>query len=203
MNDVIKEMERYAEANNVPIIEPDSILFIKKYIKLNDVKKILEIGTAIGYSAILMATTKEDVEVTTIERDDKRYREAVKNINEIGLDNRIEVVFNDALDVNLAGYKYDLIFIDAAKSQLIKYFNKFKNYLNPGGVIITDNIKFHGLVEEKEKIESKNVRQLVDKIEDYKEYLQNNDEFITKFYDVGDGLAVSFRRDNESIKGID
>ena len=200
MNDVIKEMERYAEANNVPIIEPDSILFIKKYIKLNDVKKILEIGTAIGYSAILMATTKEDVEVTTIERDDKRYREAVKNINEIGLDNRIEVVFNDALDVNLAGYSYDLIFIDAAKSQLIKYFEKFKNYLNPGGVIITDNIKFHGLVEEKEKIESKNVRQLVDKIEDYKEYLQNNDEFITKFYDVGDGLAVSFRRDDESIK---
>jgi predicted O-methyltransferase YrrM len=203
MNDVIKEMERYAEANNVPIIEPDSILFIKKYIKLNDVKKILEIGTAIGYSAILMATTKEDVEVTTIERDDKRYREAVKNINEIGLDNRIEVVFNDALDVNLAGYKYDLIFIDAAKSQLIKYFEKFKNYLNPGGVIITDNIKFNGLVAEKDKIESKNVRQLVDKIEDYKEYLQNNDEFITKFYDVGDGLAVSFRRDNESIKGID
>ena len=128
---------------------------------------------------------------------------AVKNINEVGLDNRIEVVFNDALDVNLAGYKFDLIFIDAAKSQLIKYFEKFQNYLNPGGVIITDNIKFHGLVEEKDKIESKNVRQLVDKIEDYKEYLQNNDEFITKFYDVGDGLAVSFRRDNESIKGID
>ena len=203
MNDVIKEMERFAEANNVPIIEPESILFIKKYIKLNDVKKILEIGTAIGYSAILMASTKEDVEVTTIERDDKRYREAVKNVNEAGLDNRIEVVFNDALDVNLAGYKYDLIFIDAAKSQLIKYFEKFQNYLNPGGVIITDNIKFHGLVEEKEKIESKNVRQLVDKIEDYKEYLTNNDEFITKFYDVGDGLAVSFRRDNESIKGID
>ena len=87
--------------------------------------------------------------------------------------------------------------------KLTKYFEKFKNYLNPGGVIITDNIKFHGLVEEKEKIESKNVRQLVDKIEDYKEYLQNNDEFITKFYDVGDGLAVSFRRDDESIKGID
>ena len=203
MNDVIKEMERFAEANNVPIIEPESILFIKKYIKLNDVKKILEIGTAIGYSAILMASTKEDVEVTTIERDDKRYREAVKNVNEAGLDNRIEVVFNDALDVNLAGYKYDLIFIDAAKSQLIKYFEKFQNYLNPGGVIITDNIKFHGLVDAKEKIESKNVRQLVDKIEDYKEYLTNNDEFITKFYDVGDGLAVSFRRDNESIKGID
>jgi predicted O-methyltransferase YrrM len=200
---IIAEMRRYAEANNVPIIEDDSIKFINKYIELNNVKSILEIGTAIGYSAMLMASASPDVEVTTIERDDKKYREAVKNINRAKLDKRIEIVYNDALDVNLAGYKYDLIFIDAAKSQLIKYFEKFKNYLNPGGVIITDNIKFHGLVAEKDKIESKNVRQLVDKIEDYKEYLQNNDEFITKFYDVGDGLAVSFRRDNESIKGID
>ena len=70
MNDVIKEMERYAEANNVPIIERDSIKFIQKYIKLNNVKKILELGTAIGYSAILMASVDDDVEITTIERDD-------------------------------------------------------------------------------------------------------------------------------------
>ena len=69
MNDVIKEMERYAEANNVPIIERDSIKFIQKYIKLNNVKKILELGTAIGYSAILMASVDDDVEITTIERD--------------------------------------------------------------------------------------------------------------------------------------
>jgi predicted O-methyltransferase YrrM len=194
MNDVIKEMERYAEANNVPIIEPDSILFIKKYIKLNDVKKILEVGTAIGYSAILMATAKDDVEVTTIERDDKRYREAVKNVNEAGLDDRIEVVFNDALDVNLAGYSYDLIFIDAAKSQLKKYFEKFQNYLNPGGVIITDNIKFHGFVGESSAIESKNLKSLVQKIENYVDFLKNNKEFETKFYDIGDGLSVSVKK---------
>ena len=99
MNDVIKEMERYAEANNVPIIERDSIKFIQKYIKLNNVKKILELGTAIGYSAILMASVDDDVEITTIERDDKRYREAVKNVNRTGMDKRIEIVFNDALDV--------------------------------------------------------------------------------------------------------
>ena len=92
MNDVIKEMERYAEANNVPIIERDSIKFIQKYIKLNNVKKILELGTAIGYSAILMASVDDDVEITTIERDDKRYREAVKNVNRTGMDKRIEML---------------------------------------------------------------------------------------------------------------
>lgn len=203
MKDVIQDMERYAEANNVPIIERDSIIFIDKYIKLNGVKKVLEIGTAIGYSAILMACASKDVEITTIERDEKRYKEALKNIRACEMDKRIDVVFDDALDINLAGYKYDLIFIDAAKGQNIKFFEKFKNYLNEGGIIITDNVNFHGLVKNPERIESKNVRQLVDKIIEYREYLSDNDEYITKFYDIGDGLAISFKKNDEKAKNID
>ena len=203
MNETIKEMERYAEANNVPIIERDSINFVNKYIQMNNVKKILELGTAIGYSAILMASASEDVEITTIERDEKRYLEAVKNVNKVGYDKKIEIVLNDALEVNLAGHKYDLIFIDAAKGQYIKFFEKFENYLNPGGVIITDNLKFHGLVNNKEKIESRNVRGLVTKIEKYIEFLKENDEFVTRFYDIGDGLSVSFRKNDEQVKTID
>ena len=204
MIDTIRDMERYAEANNVPIIERDSIEFINKFIQLNGTKKILEIGTAIGYSAILMTLSSPDVEVTTIEKDEKRYREAIKNIKECELDKRIEVVFNDALDVNLSGYKFDMIFIDAAKGQYIKYFEKFANYLNPKGVIITDNLKFHGLVENKDRIESKNVKGLVEKIEKYVDYLKTNDQFVTKFFDVGDGLSVSYRMEdkNEAFQGL-
>lgn len=190
-------MERYAEANNIPIIELDSIKFIMKYIKLNNVKSVLEIGTAIGYSAILMANASADVEITTIEKDEKRYREAVKNVNSCGLDKRIDVVYNDALEVNLAGHSYDLIFIDAAKGGYIKYFEKFCNYLNPGGVIITDNLKFHGLVKNKNMVKSKNLKGIVDKIEKYIEFLDNNKDYITKYYDIGDGLSVSFKRNNE------
>ena len=199
---IIAEMRRYAEANNVPIIEDDSIKFINKYIELNNVKTILEIGTAIGYSAMLMTSASPDVEITTIERDDKKYLEAVKNVNRAKLDKRIEIVYNDALDVNLAGHKYDLIFIDAAKGQYIKFFEKFENYLNPGGVIISDNLKFHGLVKEKDRIESRNVKQLVGKIEKYIEFLKGNDKYITKFYDIGDGLSVSFRKNEDKFKGI-
>lgn len=194
MRETILEMEHYAEANNIPIIELDSIKFIMKYIKLNNVKKVLEIGTAIGYSAILMANATPDVEITTIEKDEKRYREAVKNVNSCGLDKRIEVVYNDALDVNLSGRSYDLIFIDAAKGGYIKYFEKFCNYLNQGGVIITDNLKFHGLVDNKNSIKSKNLRGIVDKIERYKNFLNDNKDYITKFYDIGDGLSVSFKK---------
>lgn len=194
MKELILEMERYAGANNVPIIEFESIKFIMKYIKLNKVKSILEIGTAIGYSAILMANANDFCEITTIEKDDKRYREAVKNVNKSGFDKRIEVVYNDALEVNLAGHKYDLIFIDAAKGQYIKFFEKFCNYLNPGGVIISDNLDFHGLVKNKGSIKSRNVRGIVTKIENYIEFLKNNKDFVTKFYDIGDGLSVSFKK---------
>lgn len=196
MKELILEMERYAGANNVPIIEFESIKFIMKYIKLNKVKSILELGTAIGYSAILMANANDFCEITTIEKDDKRYREAVKNVNKSGFDKRIEVVYNDALEVNLAGHKYDLIFIDAAKGQYIKYFEKFCNYLNPGGVIITDNLDFHGLVKNKGAIKSKNVMGIVTKIENYIEFLKNNKDFVTKFYDIGDGLSVSFKKND-------
>ncbi len=196
MKEVIMEMERYADTNNIPIIEVDSIKFIMKYIKLNNVKKVLEIGTAIGYSAILMANATPDVEITTIERDEKRYREAVKNINKCSLDKRIEVVYNDALEVNLAGHKYDLIFIDAAKGSYIKFFEKFCHYLNPGGVIVTDNLKFHGLVNNKASIKTKSLRGIVDRIERYIEFLNNNQDYITKFYDIGDGLSVSIKKND-------
>ena len=182
MKETILEMERYAEENNIPIIEVDSIKFIMKYIKLNNVKSVLELGTAIGYSGIHMANAT--------------YREAVKNVNKCGLDRRIECVYNDALEVNLAGHSYDLIFIDAAKGGYIKYFEKFCNYLNPGGVIITDNLKFHGLVSNKNLVKSKNLKGIVDKIEKYVEFLNQNEDFITKYYDIGDGLSVSFRRAN-------
>ncbi len=196
MKEVIMEMERYANANNVPIIEVESIKFIMKYISLNNVKKVLEIGTAIGYSAVLMANASANVEITTIEKDEKRYREAVKNVNKCGLDKRIEIVYNDALEVNLAGLSYDLIFIDAAKGGYIKFFEKFSNYLNPGGVIITDNLKFHGLVNNKSSVKSKNLRGIITKIEKYIDFLNNNQEFITKFYDIGDGLSVSIKKNN-------
>ena len=192
MKELILEMEDYAQEKNVPIIEKKSIAFIMKYIKDNNVKNILEIGSAIGYSAILMASSTPDVFVTTIERDEERYMECLKNVKKCGLDKKINVVFQDALDVFLSeDLKYDLIFIDAAKGQYMKYFEKYKYFLKDNGAIITDNLKFHGYVGKKDKIESKNLRGLVEKIENYIEFLKDNKEFETSFYDIGDGLSVS------------
>ena len=194
MDNLIKEMESYAEEKNIPIMQKKGIDFLCKIISKSDVKNILEIGTAIGYSAIKMANVNEDINVTSIERDQDRYIEALKNIKKAKLDKRINVIYKDALDVKIKG-KYDLIFIDAAKGQYIKFFEKFKENLNPGGIIISDNLSFHGLVEQKERIESRNLRQLVGKIRKYIEFLENNKEFKTKFYKVGDGIAVSLKED--------
>lgn len=192
MKEQILEMEDYAIEKNVPIIEKKSIAFIMKYIKEHNIKNILEIGSAIGYSAILMASASEDAFVTTIERDEERYMECLKNVKKCGLEKKINVVFQDALEVNLSEeVKYDLIFIDAAKGQYQKFFEKYKYFLKDNGTIITDNLKFHGYVGKSEKIESKNLKGLVQKIEGYIDFLKDNEEFDTVFYDIGDGLSVS------------
>jgi predicted O-methyltransferase YrrM len=191
MKETILEMEEYAKENNVPIIQKDSIIYIMKYIKNNNIKNILEIGSAIGYSAILMASADSDINVTTIERDETRYMECLKNIKKCNLDKKISVVYQDALEVNLTGVSYDLIFIDAAKSQNIKFFEKYKNFLTKGGTIITDNINFHGYVGHSDTIESKNLKEMVVKIENYLTFLKENNEFTTEFLSIGDGLSVS------------
>ncbi len=197
MKELIMEMEEYANEHNVPIIEKKSIAFIMKYIKSHNIKSVLEIGSAIGYSAILMASASEDVYVTTIERDETRYMECLKNVKKCKLDKIINVVFQDALEVNMGDVKYDMIFIDAAKGQYTKFFEKFKYFLNDGGVIISDNLKFHGHVGNSANIESKNLKSLVQKIESYIDFLKDNEEFETEFFDIGDGLSVSVKKNDK------
>lgn len=197
MKQALLEMESYAAEHNVPIIEKDSIAFMMKYIKKNNIKSILEIGSAIGYSAILMASVAEEVTVTTIERDDVRYMECLKNVKKYGFESKINVVFQDALEVNLTSGLYDMIFIDAAKGQYTKFFEKFQYFLKPGGTIITDNLKFHGYVGKSNEIESKNLRGLAEKIEGYIEFLKENKDFETNFYDVGDGISISVKKDEK------
>lgn len=192
----LQELEKYAKKENIPIMQKSGINYLVDFIKKNNIENILEIGTAIGYSAIKMALANEKVHVTTIERDNDRYLEAVKNINKFGLDKRIKLIYSDAFDVKLDD-TYDLIFIDAAKAQNIKFFEKFEEYLN-NGYIITDNLSFHGFVSKKpEEIESKNVRALVRKVKDYINFLENNTQYDTKFLKIGDGISISKKKDVE------
>lgn len=190
---LIKQMEEYAKENKVPIMLPDGIEFLEQYIKKHQVKKILELGTAIGYSAIRMACLSKKIRIVTIEREENRFLEAVKNVQLAGLQDQIEIKFMDIMDFHTEE-NFDLIFIDAAKSQYIKFFEKFESNLVSGGTIISDNLNFHGLTKSEEKIESKNLRQLVTKIRRYIDYLKDNPRFETTFLDIGDGIGISKKK---------
>ncbi len=189
----LRVIEDYAHENNIPIMLSDGIEFLTDFIKKNNVKRILEIGSAIGYSAIRMALVDSDISVVTIERDIERYNEAVKNINDFGLSERIDIRLSDALECSIDG-EFDLIFIDAAKAQYIKFFEKYKANLSKDGVIVSDNLSFHGMVDNIDSITNRNTRQLVGKIAKYIEFLKNNLEFDTEFISIGDGIGISRRK---------
>ena len=189
----MKELEEYAKINNIPIMQKDGILYLINYIKENNIKNILEIGSAIGYSSIMMASINSDIRITTIERDKDRYDLAVSNIKKYNLDKQINIIYGDAVDTDIAGM-YDLIFIDAAKGKNIFFFEKYKNNLVKGGTIITDNLSFHGLVEDSDLVNTKNQRGIVNKIKYFISFLDNNEEFVTEYIPVGDKIAISKRR---------
>ena len=189
----MKELEEYAKINNIPIMQKDGILYLINYIKENNIKNILEIGSAIGYSSIMMASINSDIRITTIVKDKDRYDLAVSNIKKYNLDKQINIIYGDAVDTDITGM-YDLIFIDAAKGKNIFFFEKYKNNLVKGGTIITDNLSFHGLVEDSDLVKTKNQRGIVNKIKDFISFLDNNEEFATEYIPVGDKIAISKRR---------
>lgn len=193
MEEKLREIEEYAKTNRIPIMMRDGIEYLCDYIKEHNVKNILEIGSAIGYSAINMALVDKNIKVMTIEKDSVRYDMAVKNIKDFALNKQISIINDDALNTQIDDV-YDLIFIDASKGNNINFFNKYSKNLASGGVIITDNLSFHGLVENDELVKTKNQRGIVNKIKLFIEFLDNNTDFITKYVDVGDKIAISIKK---------
>lgn len=186
---MLEEIKNKAIIDKVPIMQDDGIEFLINYIKSNDVKKILEIGTAVGYSSIKMALINNNITVTTIERDEERYNLAIENITKMNLEKRIKCIKADALEIEL-NEKYDLIFIDAAKSQNIKFFEKYKKSLNKNGTIVVDNIYFHGVIYEDDNKLSRNVRGIKRKILEFIDYINSQKEYKNKIYSKGDGIMV-------------
>ncbi len=185
---LIENMEKYAKENYVPIARKDNIEYLKKIIKEENLYNILELGTAIGYSAICMASVSEKVKITTIERDEKMYKEAVKNIGSAGFDKQINIIFDDAFNVCLDNKSFDLIFIDAAKAQYIKFFEKFSPFLSENGVIISDNIE---LLDLQKLTDSKKSKRLVLKMNEYRDYLLKLKDYKSEFLSIGDGFAIT------------
>ena len=191
------ELREYAKENGVPIIIDEGLSFLESVIRIKKPINILEIGSAIGYSAIRMARAANS-NVYSIERDEKMYNLAIGNINKANLNDKIHIIFKDALEAfdDVKDIKFDLIFIDAAKAQYHKFFDLYTPLLNDEGVVVCDNMYFHGLVEDISNIDnySRSVRGLIRKLNEFHEYLLSNNEYHTSVYNIGDGMSISVKK---------
>ena len=195
-NPLFTEMEGYAKEHNIPIMELAGIETMLQLLRIQQSKKILEVGTAIGYSGLRMVNALPNANVVTIERDLERVQVAEEFINRSNKGEQILIIKGDALELEVQVSQhapFDAIFIDAAKGQYKKFFEIYSKYLNDDGMIITDNVLFKGLVCETE-IESKRTRNLVKKINEFNQWLMNNPDYFTVILPVGDGVAISKRR---------
>lgn len=189
------EIKSAALAKHIPIIQDGGLAFLIELIKERKVERILELGTAVGYSAIKMAEVRDDIIVESLERDPILYAEAVKNVQAHGLSDRIKLYLTDIFDFK-SDRSYDLIFVDAAKAQYGKYLELFLPNLAKKGIMVFDNIEFHGLVKHPERTQNRNTKHLVKKLKNFRELVQADKRFdIIIYEDVGDGILTLTGRD--------
>ncbi len=192
-SELLSRLEEEAAKEGIPIIQLASAQVMRMLVKLHKPKAILEIGTAIGYSTIWLAEAAPEARIVTMELDAERISRARNNFAEAGVAERIELIEGDAGRGLAKHYQFDCLFIDAAKGQYRAFLDLYLPHVRDGGLIISDNVLFRGLVTDPEAA-SKRQRPLVDKIDRYNRYLLEHPELETSFIPVGDGLAVSHKR---------
>lgn len=192
----LDELEAYAIQTQVPIIRKEMQSFMRTMLLMNKPKRILEVGTAIGFSALLMSEfMPQDGHITTIENYEKRIPIARANFQKYGKEDRITLLEGDAAEVlkTLEG-SYDFIFMDAAKGQYIHYLPEIMRILAPGGVLISDNVMQDGDIIESKYAITRRDRTIHRRMREYLYTLTHHDELQTSILTLGDGVAVSVRK---------
>lgn len=195
--EVCDEIEEFAHQTNVPIIRKEMESFLRVLIEIKKPKRILELGTAIGYSAILMANTmSEDCRITTIENYDKRMPIARDNFKRAGVEEKVELLEGDALEIlQKINEPYDFVFMDVAKAQYLVYLKEIMRLLPVGGILIADNVLQDGeLVESRYAVERRN-RTIHSRMREYLYEVKNMKELETTIIPIGDGITLSVRKD--------
>jgi predicted O-methyltransferase YrrM len=193
---LVREIAREAAATSVPIVRKETGELLKTLVALKAPRAILEVGTAIGYSAILMAEgMPRDCHLTTIEKYEKRIPIAKRNFEKAGLTDRITLLEGDATEIlkSLAG-PYDMIFMDAAKGQYIHFFEDALRLLSDGGVLISDNILQDGdILESRYGVERRN-RTIHSRMREYLYTIKHHEQLTTAIVPIGDGVAISVKK---------
>lgn len=194
---LLKEMEEYARKEHIPIIQPESAQLLKVLCTVSKPERILEIGTAIGYSSIILAKSMDKSGVIdTVEINEDMIDKAVGYIKRAGFEEKIRILHGDAAEVlQCLSTPYDFIFLDAAKGQYIDLLPFCLRLLKPGGIFITDNVLYRGMVAKDGFIEHKH-RTIIVKLKEYLSLLCRNDELTTSIVPIGDGIAICVKTDN-------
>lgn len=189
---ILDELEGYAKGQHVPIVHPEVAKLLTVLVKIKKPKRILEIGTAIGYSSITMARVLEtEGKIDTIEKDRDMVELARYNIERANLGDTINVIQGDAKEVlkdidNL----YDMVFIDAAKGQYLEFLRRVVDKLEKEAIIVSDNVLYKGMVAN-DKLLVKSKKTLVRRLREYLAYICSSDMFETSVIPIGDGVALS------------
>ena len=197
---IIKELEEFAEVNGVPIVQKEAARLLEFMVTIKKPKKILELGTAIGYSSILMELAAENnVVITTIERDDKMVEYATENIKKAGFEDKITILHGDCLEIlETLDDEYDLIFMDAGKGHYSEFLPHCLRMLAKDGIIIADNVLFRGMVACKDLMVKRKIT-IVKRMKNYMETISQDENLLTTVLPMGDGIALTVRR-NENEK---
>jgi len=195
---MIRDMELYAEENHIPIIKPEVAQLLKVLVKGFESKKILEIGTAIGYSAVTLAEAAgKGAEVVSLEIDEDMAKKARLNIERAGLDDRIEVIHGDARLIlkELEG-RFDFVFIDGAKGHYGEMFEDVLQNVRSGGIIVCDNVLFRGMVASDSLVKRRKIT-IVKRMRKFLKYITQHQRLDTAIVPIGDGVSISCIRRTE------
>ena len=195
----LDQLELQAKKDRVPIIRREMQSFLKVLLQIKKPTKILEVGTAVGFSALLMAKyTPEDTRIVTIEKYEKRIPVAKANFQAAGMDHRITLLEGDALEIlREMEDSFDLIFMDAAKGQYIHFYPEVMRLLAPEGILVSDNVLQEGdLIESHFAVERRN-RTIYKRMREYLYVLKHDERLETSILPVGDGAAVSYKMKTE------
>ena len=201
-SEILETVEREALASSVPIIRREMQSFLKTLLLIRKPMRILEVGTAVGFSALLMSEyAPEGCRITTIENYEKRIPAALENFRRAGKEEKITLIEGDAAEVlkTLEG-PYDFIFMDAAKGQYIHYLPEVLRLLPEGGVLVSDNVMQDGeVIESRFAVERRN-RTIHARMREYLYELKHNDALVTSIIPLGDGAAVSVKRSESAMR---
>jgi len=196
LNDpLLTEMKEYAESRHIPIVVPETARFIEMICAIAKPRRVLEIGTAIGFSSIIIAKALDsECIIDTVEVDADMASTAAFYIRKAGLDKVIRIINGEALDVlQCLDKPYDLIFLDAAKGQYPQFLPHCLRLINVNGILLSDNVLYGGLVAKHGTVEHKH-RTIANRLREYLEELFSADNLITTVVPIGDGIAVSYRK---------